>query len=84
MDKPLAEKTSLLLLTVSAQLDRQLAMLKAQCSEEEFQRYLRGFGYVLGYMFTEIMTPIYAEHPDLKPEQLGGPYRVPSSIYEKE
>ena len=84
MNKTLAEQTSLLMLAVSAKLDAQLAVLKAQCSEEEFQRYLRGFGYVLGYMFTEIMTPIYVEHPDLKPEQLGGTYRVPSSIYEKE
>jgi hypothetical protein len=84
MNKILAEQTSLLLLMVSAKLDAQLAELKAQCSEEEFQRYLRGFGYVLGYMFTEITTLIYAEHPDLKPEQLGGTYRVPSSIYSKE
>jgi len=36
-------------------------MLKTQCADEEFQVYLRGFGDVLGYMFTEIMTPIYAE-----------------------
>src|SRR5881397_2189485 len=71
MNKTLAEQTSLLLLQVSAKLDAQLRMLKTQCADEEFQVYLRGFGYVLGYMFTEIMTPIYAEHPDLKPEQLG-------------
>ena len=45
-------------------LDAQLRILKTQCAEEEFQVYLCGFGYVLGYMFTEIMTPIYAEHPD--------------------
>ncbi len=84
MNKTLAEETSLLLLRVSAKLDAQLAVLKTQCSDEEFQRYLRGFGYVLGYMFTEIMTPIYAEHPDLKPEQLGGTYRVPRSIYDED
>lgn len=35
-----------------------------------------------GYMFTEIMNPIPAEHSDLKPEQLGGTYRVPPSTYE--
>jgi hypothetical protein len=83
MNKTLAEQTSLLLLRVSAKLDAQLALLKTQCSDEEFQGYRRGFGYVLGYLFTEIMTPIYAEHPDLKPEHLGGTYRVPASIYEE-
>ncbi len=61
MNKTLAEQTSLLLLQVSAKLDAQLRMLKTQCADEEFQVYLRGFGDVLGYMFTEIMTPIYAE-----------------------
>ena len=84
MNKTLAEQTSLLLLQVSAKLDAQLRTLKTQCVDEEFQVYLRGFGYVLGYMFTEIMSPIYAEHPDLKPEQLGGPYRIPPSIYDEE
>jgi hypothetical protein len=84
MNKTLAEQTSLLLLQVSAKLDAQLRILETQCAEEEFQVYLRGFGYVLGYMFTEIMTPIYTEHPELRPEQLGGPYRIPPSTYGQE
>ncbi len=82
MNKTVAEETSLLLLKVSAELDAHLAKLRSQCSDEEFQRYRRGFGSVLGHMLTEIMNPIYAEHPDLKPEQLGGTYRVPPSLYQ--
>jgi hypothetical protein len=82
MNKAVAEQTSLLLLKVTAQLDAQLAKLQSQCSDDEFQQYRRGFGYVLGYMLTEIMNPIYAEHPELKPEQLGGTYQVPPSLYE--
>ena len=76
MNRTVAEETSRLMLRVSAKLNEQVAILKVQCPEEEFQRYRRGFGQVLGYMLTEIMNPIYAEHPDLKPEQLGGTYRV--------
>ena len=79
MDQALAEQTSLLMLRLSAELNSQLLKIKGECSDEEFQRYRRGFGYIMGYMLTEVMNPIYAEHPDLKPEQLGGPYRVPPS-----
>ncbi len=80
MNRTLAEETSLLMLRLSAKLDAQLSRIRSQCSDEEFQRYRRGFGYIMGYMLIEVMNPIYAEHPDLKPEQLGGPYRVPPSV----
>ena len=80
MNKTVAEETSLSLLKASADLNALLARLRDQCSEEEFQRYRRGFGYVLGYMLTEILNPLYAEYPELKPEQLGGTYRMPPSI----
>jgi hypothetical protein len=28
----------------------------------------------------DIMNPIYAEHPHLKPKQLGGAYDLPDSV----
>ena len=77
MNRTLAEETSLLMLRPSAKLDAQLLRIKSQCSDKEFQQYRRGFGRITGYMLTEVMNRIYAEHPDLQPEQLGGPYRVP-------
>jgi len=47
MDKGLlAERTSVLMLRVTAELDAHLSEMKAQCSEEEFARFGRGFGYV--------------------------------------
>jgi len=78
MDRALAEQTSILMLRLSAELNSQLLRIKGECSDDEFQRYRRGFGYIMGYMLTEVMNPIYAEHPELKPEQLGGPYHMPS------
>lgn len=80
MNKTVAEETSLLLRKASAELNAQLARLRDQCSEEEFRRYRRSFGYVLGYMLTEILNPLYDEHPELKPEQLGGTYRMPPFV----
>jgi hypothetical protein len=79
MDKRLAERTNVLMLRVTADLDAHLSEMKAQCSEEEFARIRRGFGYVPGYMLTDIMMPIYSEHPDLKPKHLGGPYEINSA-----
>ena len=58
------------MLEYSAKLDQTVALLREHCSNEEFQMYRRGIGHVMGYMFTEIMTPIYEEHPDLKPPSL--------------
>jgi len=70
MDKRLAEETSALMLDVTARLDAQLFKIKEQCSEAEFLRFRRGFGYVLGCILTETMIPIYGEHPDLRPPHL--------------
>lgn len=70
------------MLKLSSMLDSQLVKITEQCSEEQVVAYRRGFGYVMGYMLTEIMNPIYAEHPELKPKHLGGPYEVDRSVYE--
>jgi hypothetical protein len=77
MDRALAEETSLLMLRLSARLNDQLVRIQSACPDEEFQRYRQGFGYVMGYMLTEILNPIYGEHPGLKPEGMGGSYQVP-------
>ena len=76
MDRALAEETSLLMLRLTSTLNEQLRRIQTECSDEEFKRYRLGFGYIMGYMLTEVLNPIYAEHPELKPEQLGGSYRV--------
>jgi hypothetical protein len=40
-----------------------------QCSEEEFQRYRRGFGFIMGCILTEVMHRIYPEHLELEPKR---------------
>ena len=82
MDIKLAEETSLLALQLSGKLDRHLGRIQAECSEDDFRKFRKGIGYVLGYLYTEVMDPIYREHPQLRPQQLGGPYTVDEGIYE--
>lgn len=57
-----------MMLRLSAKLDAQLSRIRSECPDEEFARSRRVFGYIMGYMLTEVMNPIYAERPDLKPE----------------
>jgi hypothetical protein len=39
-----------------------------RCTEEVLQRYRRYAGRIMGHLFTEIIGPIWNEHPDLAPE----------------
>ncbi len=82
MDKKVAEETSIIALKIGAMLNNQLTKIQETCDKQEAQRYTKGTGYVLGYLLTEIMNPIYKEHPDLKPKQMDGPYEIDPEIYE--
>ena len=70
MRKEIAQEISSLMLEYGAKLDSSVALVMANGSAEEAQRYRRAVGKIMGEMLIEIMNPIYAEHPDLKPPQL--------------
>jgi hypothetical protein len=76
----LAEETSLLAIRINAELNRHLIKLQSQLDATEFQKYRRGFGEVMGALLIEVVNPIYSEHPNLKPTQMGGPYVVPAEV----
>jgi hypothetical protein len=70
MKKETAEAVSKLMLEYGAKLDDSVRIVMESCSKEDFQTYRRAVGKVMGTMLTEIMNPIYREHPDLKPKEL--------------
>lgn len=39
-------------------------------SGHQFNEYRRAAGHVLGYLYTDILRPIFAQHPDLEPESM--------------
>jgi hypothetical protein len=80
VQRALAEETSLLAMRINADLNRNLLRLQSQLDAAEFSKYRRGFGQVMGALLTEIVNPIYSEHPDLKPAQMGGTYEVPQNV----
>ena len=81
MEKDLAEETSLLALKVSSTLDNHLRKLHETCDKEDFEKMRKGIGFVMGYLYTDVMEPLWNMHPELRPEEMDGPYKVPPDIY---
>ena len=81
MNSELAEKTSLLALKVGAELNKHLHEIKNECSSEEFFAFRESTAKIMGELQFGFMNPIYEEHPDLKPRELGGEYDINPAIY---
>ena len=54
----------------AAEQDAALARIQPLCSQDEFSEYRRMIGKSMGAMLTEIIHPIVAKYPELKPAQL--------------
>lgn len=65
-----ARRISELMLDVGARLDASVALVQSTCDDAEFHRYRRVVGGLMGEMLIEIMNPLYATHPHLKPDGL--------------
>ena len=51
----------------SARLDTSVALVRDECSLEELQIYRLAVGKVMGEILLEVLNPLYAKHPALKP-----------------
>jgi hypothetical protein len=54
----------------AAEQDAALARIQPLCSQDEFNEYRRMIGKSMGVMLTEVIHPIVAKYPELKPTQL--------------
>jgi len=70
MKEQLANKTIELMLKHGAELNEILMSIKKNSNDEEFNFYRKSIGKIMGYMLTEVMNPIFKEHPGLKPKDL--------------
>lgn len=66
----IAKEINQLSLDYGAALNNSLEKVRAECSQQEFEKYRDAVGKVMGYMFFEIMSPLYEVHPKLKPREL--------------
>ena len=67
-DIDVARHISDLMIELTQKIEESIHLVKDQCSEDEFKRYRLAAAYVLGYAYTDVMVPLYQEHPSLKPE----------------
>jgi hypothetical protein len=54
----------------AAEQDAALTQIRSLCTEDEFSEYRRMIGRSMGAMLFEIINPIAAKYPELKPTQL--------------
>jgi hypothetical protein len=68
--RDVAAEVSELMLEFGAKLDESVALVKARCTPAEFEAYRKVIGGIMGSILLDVMNPLYAKHPSLKPAQL--------------
>ncbi len=63
-----AKKVNELLVQCATNLNESARLVQEEASEEEFKRYRRAVGAVMGELWFEVLKPLYSEHPELKPD----------------
>jgi hypothetical protein len=64
-----AARVSQLMLEISRNLDQSLHLVEDSPPDEQ-RRYKRAVGRILGEILCEVLNPLYAQHPSLKPPGL--------------
>ena len=70
MDRNVAKSILDLVFEYGGKLNDSMVRVKEECEEEDFHAYRRAVGKILETTFANVIEPIFAEHPDLKPDQL--------------
>lgn len=70
MRRDVSEQISVVMIAMGAKLDEMVALVQNSCPSEDFIRFRRAVGQIMGIMLLDIMNPIYSEWPDIKPPQL--------------
>jgi hypothetical protein len=63
-----AKYVSDLMLDIPGRLDESVGIIKSSCTPEEEAAYRRSVGRILGRILLDVLNPLYAEHPSLKPQ----------------
>lgn len=68
MNREAAEKLITLMGEVSKRLESASGIIKDNSDEDEYETYLSTIEYVVGYLQQDVMEPIFANYPDLAPD----------------
>ena len=80
MTKENAEKLSLLYIRIGEELQQSSQLIKEASQLDDPFKELHPTAKVMGSLYFELKAPLYKKFPDLLPEALGGPYKVPDEI----
>jgi hypothetical protein len=69
-DDLVAQQICDLIVEFQSRLNSSIFTVKEKCSSEEFKVYRRAVGKIMGEVLLEVMNPLYAQHPSLKPPEL--------------
>jgi len=70
MEFEIAKQVNTLMLELSARLDASVKLVMETSDSEEFHRYRQAIGKIMGAVYLDVLSPLYAEHPSLTPEGL--------------
>jgi hypothetical protein len=74
MQRNTAEKIISTFQDFMRQIDDSIRVVMNDSPDEDFVRYRRTAGKIMGEIFLEILQPLYGEHPHLIPDQLRKPH----------
>jgi len=69
-NEEIAAKISDLMIEYYKKISESITLVKENCPPEEFKSYRLASAKVLAPMILEVMDPLYAKHPHLKPTAL--------------
>lgn len=77
-----AEILSEQLLQVAVTLDESIGFVRERGTKEESQEYTKAIAKVLAHLYWHVTGPLWEKHPNLKPEDQGGPYKIDREAFE--
>ena len=69
-DSLIAQQVSDLMIEFGGRLNESIIAVQEQCSPEEFKAYRLAVAKIMAAMLLEVMNPLYAQHPSIKPPEL--------------
>ena len=74
MKRESAQAVSKLLLEASNLLNEAVRIVKDAEPEEDFKKVRAKLGNIMFDIYTEVLAPLYFEHPEVAPKELRKPY----------
>lgn len=81
MNSDQAKELSHLLSYIGGQLQQSVIFVNDHDTDENFLAYRKAVGEMMGVLFCDAMQPLYHRFPELLPDYLGGPYKIPEAVF---